>query len=97
MEGWIPVVIYSAAIFLIFYFLLILPRKRQDKKHRQMLDSLERGDEVVTIGGIHGKVHQLQGEVLLIEVAKDVVMTFSKLGIAYKVDPGLEKQGTPDR
>ena len=73
MEGWIPVVIYSAAIFLIFYFLLILPRKRQDKKHRQMLDSLERGDEVVTIGGIHGKVHQLQGEVLLIEVAKDVV------------------------
>lgn len=47
-------------IFVIFYFLLIRPQQKRMKEHRAMLDALRRGDQVVTAGGIVGKVSKVQ-------------------------------------
>ncbi len=58
-----------AAIFLIFYFLLIRPQQRRQKEQEQMLKSVERGDSVVTSGGVHGKVTGVTDDILTIEIA----------------------------
>jgi preprotein translocase subunit YajC len=56
-------------IFLIFYFLLIRPQQRQQKEREAMLKALERGDEVVTSGGVHGVITGIADEVLTVEIA----------------------------
>ena len=58
------------AIFLIFYFLVIRPQQRQQKEREDYLRTAARGDEVVTQGGLHGKVASVDGEVLEVEVAR---------------------------
>ncbi|MDJ0787865.1 MAG: preprotein translocase subunit YajC [Myxococcota bacterium] len=58
-----------AAIFLIFYFLLIRPQQKQQKEHEEMRSSVSRGDKVVTTGGIHGTVTGAEGEVVTLEIA----------------------------
>ena len=57
------------AIFLIFYLLLIRPQQRRQKEHERMLTAIERGDQVVTAGGIHGKVTGVTDDVLTVEIA----------------------------
>lgn len=58
-----------AAIFLIFYFLLIRPQQRQQREHRKMLESIEKGDRVVSSGGLHGVVTGTSDDVLTLEIA----------------------------
>ncbi len=57
------------AIFGIFYFLLIRPQQRKQKAHDAMLKSVEKGDTVVTSGGLHGKVTGVTQDVLTLEIA----------------------------
>jgi preprotein translocase subunit YajC len=61
--------VMMGAIFLIFYFLLIRPQQRRQKEHEQTLKSIEKGDSVVTSGGIHGKVTGTTDDVLTLEIA----------------------------
>ena len=59
-------------IFVIFYFLLIRPQQKRAKEHRQMVDNLRRGDQVVTGGGILGKVTRVKdGEEIEVEIAEN--------------------------
>lgn len=58
------------AIFLIFYFLVIRPQQKQQKDREAFLQTAAKGDEVVTQGGVHGKVLAVDGEVLEVEVAR---------------------------
>ncbi len=56
-------------IFFIFYFLLIRPQQKRQKEHDAMLESIEKGDSVVTMGGLHGKVTGVTDDVLTLEIA----------------------------
>ncbi|MBJ22342.1 MAG: preprotein translocase subunit YajC [bacterium] len=58
------------AIFLIFYMLVIRPQQKQQKEREAFLATAAKGDEVVTQGGIHGKVMAVDGETLEVEVAR---------------------------
>ncbi len=58
-----------AAIFLIFYFLLIRPQQKQQKDHKKMLESIEKGDRVVSSGGLHGVVTGTTDDVLTLEIS----------------------------
>lgn len=58
------------AIFLIFYFLVIRPQQKQQKEREKFLHTAAKGDDVVTQGGIHGKVVAVDGDVLEVEVAR---------------------------
>lgn len=62
--------IMMGAIFLIFYFLVIRPQQRQQRAREAFLQTAARGDDVVTQGGIHGKVTAVEGDVLEVEVAR---------------------------
>jgi len=71
-------------IFIIFYLLLILPQQKRQKQHKKMIEALKKGDEVVTMGGIHGVIVQMgeQTVVLRIDKEKDVKVTLNKNAIA---------------
>ncbi len=71
-------------IILIFYFLLIVPQQRKQKSQRELWEGLKKGDKVVTVGGIHGVISQVEGDEVLLEVAKDVRIKISKTAVASK-------------
>jgi len=77
-QGMIPLVF----MFAIFYFLLIRPQQKKAKEHRALLDSLKKGDQVVTAGGMHGKVTSLDDQTVTLEVAPGVNVKFNKGFIA---------------
>ncbi len=59
-------------IFVVFYFLLIRPQQQRVKKHREMVESLRRGDEVVTSGGLIGKITRVADNELTVELSQGV-------------------------
>ena len=69
-------------IFVIFYFLLILPQQRKIKKHRDFLKELEKGKTVVTSSGIHGKITGLTDNIVTVEIAPNVKIKVSRDQIA---------------
>jgi preprotein translocase subunit YajC len=71
-------------IFIVFYFLLIMPQQKKAKQHKQMLDNIEKGDDVITSGGIHGKVVGVSDQVLTLDVGDKVKIKVSKEFIAQK-------------
>lgn len=71
-------------IIAIFYFLLIRPQQQRQKTQQELWRSLKKGDRVVTIGGIHGVVAQVDEDEVVVEVAKDVRIRFSRTAIASK-------------
>ncbi len=68
--GDMSFLLMMGAIFLIFYFLVIRPQQKQQKEREAFLQTAAKGDEVVTQGGIHGKVVGVDGDVLEVEVAR---------------------------
>lgn len=66
----------------VFYFLLIRPNKKKQKKQQEMLDSIKEGTEVLTIGGIKGTVVSVLGDYVEIRVDKGVKLTFRKSAIS---------------
>lgn len=71
-------------IFIVFYFLLILPQKKKAQEHKQMLESIQKGDDVITTGGIHGKVVGIADNVLTLDVGDKVKIKVSREYIAQK-------------
>ncbi len=69
-------------IMVIFYFLLIRPQQKKLKEHRGMVDSLGKGDQVITGGGIHGKVASVKDDTLKIEIADGVTVTVQRDTVA---------------
>lgn len=75
-------IILMAAIFAIFYFLLIRPQQKRQKAVKDMLNNLGHGDLVVTVGGIHGKVTAITDAIVTVEIADKVRVKVSKNHIA---------------
>ena len=74
------------AIFLIFYFLVIRPQQKRAKEHRNMLGAIKRGDQVITNGGIIGRVARIEGDgILLVEIAPNVKVKCQQSMIANLV------------
>ncbi|MFN8771321.1 MAG: preprotein translocase subunit YajC [Neisseriaceae bacterium] len=75
-------------IFVLFWFLLIRPQQKKSKLHNQMISELQKGDEVVTNGGIVGRISKIEEQFILLEVANNVVITIQRNTIAGKVEKG---------
>ena len=78
LAGFLPLIF----IFVIFYFLLIRPQQKRTKEHQKTLDNLQRGDQVITSGGIHGTVANIRGTEVDIKIAEDLRVVFSKEAIS---------------
>lgn len=68
-------------IFVVFYFLLIRPQTKRQKAVQEMQNSLERGDYVVTIGGLHGVVHQIEDLYVTVK-CDNALLKFNRSAIA---------------
>ncbi len=77
--GMIVTVAVWAAVF---YFLLIRPNKKKQKKHQEMMEALHAGTQVITAGGIKGEVVSLTDEFVIIKVDNGVKLTIKKSSIA---------------
>lgn len=69
-------------MFAIFYFLLIRPQQKKAKEHKALLESMKKGDNVITAGGVHGKVTAVENELVTLEVANNVNIKITKSYIA---------------
>lgn len=69
-------------IFGIFYFLLIAPMRKRQKALQEMIGALKKGDKVVTTGGLHGEVHALEEETLILKIAENVRVKVARSAIA---------------
>jgi preprotein translocase subunit YajC len=76
--GFMPFIL----IMVVFYFLMIRPQQKRQKEHEALLASIQRGDDVVTNGGLMGKVTGVTDEALTVEIAKDVKIKVQRSGIA---------------
>lgn len=65
-------------IFAIFYFLLIRPQQKKAKEHTKALETMKTGDEVITNGGIFGKVSKVDNDRVIVEIADKVKVTVAK-------------------
>ena len=69
----------------IFYLLVILPQSRAEKRHREMLQSLKKGDRVVTVGGLMGEITRVEEKTVNLRVARDVVVKVEKSAVKAKL------------
>jgi preprotein translocase subunit YajC len=79
-----------AAIFFVFYFLVIAPANKQKRKTQQMLNSLKKGDRVVTSGGIYGTVQGVEAEVVHLKIAENVKVKVARSAISNVVTETTE-------
>jgi preprotein translocase subunit YajC len=79
------------AIFVVFYFLLIRPQQKKAKEARAMLDALQKGDEIVTAGGVLGKISKLGDQYLTVEIASGIEIMVQRGAVAQLLPKGTIK------
>ena len=90
----LPPEIFLIAMFVLMYFLLIRPQQKRAKDHKNLLKALKKGDEVVTNGGVIGKITAVDESFAEIEVSSGVAMKIQKQGINQKMPKGSLKPMT---
>jgi preprotein translocase subunit YajC len=75
-------------LVVVFYFLLIRPQMKRNKEHRNMIASLSKGDEVITGGGLAGRINELGEHFVSVEIAENVIIKVQKQSIASVLPKG---------
>ncbi len=75
-------------LFVVFYFLLIRPQQKKAKEHGEMLKRIQKGDNVITSGGIHGRVTSVAEDAVTVEIAENVRVKVSKEAITARKPQG---------
>jgi len=78
-------------LFVVFYFLMIRPQMKRQKEHRNMVATLSKGDEVVTNGGIAGKVDEVGESFITVEIAPNVKIKLQKGAVQQVLPKGTLK------
>jgi len=78
----------------VFYFMLIRPQQRRSRSQRSLMDSLSVGDDVITIGGMHGTITEIDDDSILLEVAPEIEIRFIRSAISRKAPHMEELQGS---
>ncbi len=87
LVGILPMVL----IFVVFYFLLIRPQQKRAKEHRGMVASLEKGNEVVTNGGVLGKITDVDDSFVTLQIAAEVSVKVQRPAISQMMPKGTVK------
>jgi preprotein translocase subunit YajC len=81
-EGGIMSFLPLILIIVVFYFFMIRPQLKKQKEQRKFRESLAKGDKVVTIGGIHGKILEVKANTVIVEIAQGMKITVEKSAIS---------------
>ena len=86
MQNGIMQFIPLIALFAIFYFLIIRPQQKAQKEHAQMLESLKKGDKIVTNGGLIAEVVKPEEDFIKIKLNDDTIVKLERSYVAKKID-----------
>jgi preprotein translocase subunit YajC len=84
--------IMMGLMVLIFYFFMIRPQQKKAKDQKKFIEDIQKGDNVVTIGGAHGRVAELEGDTFILEVEKGGRIRFNKSAIALDATKAAYKK-----
>lgn len=76
----------------VFYMLLIRPQRKRSQERDEMVSALQRGEEVITIGGVHGVIKRMTEDTVVLEVDKGVRITFAKSAISKRLTQPEEEE-----
>lgn len=76
--------VFFGAIILVFYFFMIRPQQKKAKDQKKFIEEIKKGDYIVTIGGAHGYVAEMEGDTFLLEVEKGGRIRFNKSAISLE-------------
>ena len=88
----ITALLFPLGLIFLFYFFLIRPQSKRAKEHRSMVEALSKGDEVVTQGGILGKITNVGENFVSLEIADNMVITIQKASIGALMPKGTIKE-----
>lgn len=71
---FVPIIL----MFVIFYFLLIRPQQKRQREVREMQSALQKGDDIITIGGLHGTIHAIDEETVILVTADGTKLTYDR-------------------
>lgn len=89
--GGLSPMLFMGLMLLVFYFFLIRPQSKRAKEQRDLLNSLSKGDEVVTSGGIMGRISKISDEILELAVAEGVAVKVQKQAVTSVLPKGTLK------
>ena len=84
-------ILFIVLMFVIIYFLMIRPQMKRAKEHRSMLDALQKGDEVITAGGVLGRVSKMGDAYVTIEIAPNTEVSVQKAAVQTVLPKGTLK------
>lgn len=93
--GGLSGILMIVAMIVVFYFFMIRPQSKKQKEIRKAREAMAKGDKVVTAGGIHGRIQQIQDNVLMIEVAPGVSIKVDKNSVypaGQQPEPAAKEQ-----
>ncbi len=79
-------------LLLIMYFMMIRPQQKKQKQHQAMMGALEKGDEVMTTGGIVGRIAKIHDQFVVLNISEGVEIKFQKASIAQTLPKGTIKE-----
>ena len=82
--GWVTILPFIL-IFAIFYFMMIIPQRQQKKKHDELMKNLNKGNKVITSGGIHGTIIKVEETTVTLQVSQKAEITVEKSAIAHTI------------
>ncbi|PIE44307.1 MAG: preprotein translocase subunit YajC [Gammaproteobacteria bacterium] len=84
--------LFFGGFILIFYFLMWRPQAKRAKEHKELMASLSKGDEVVTNGGVAGKITRVKDDFIVIEVADNVEIKVQRVAVSAALPKGTLKE-----
>jgi preprotein translocase subunit YajC len=85
--GFLPIIL----MFVLLYFLLLRPQMKQQKKHREIVEALQKGDEVLTSGGVVGKITKVGDSYITLEIADNTEVVVQKTAVQLPLPKGTIK------
>jgi preprotein translocase subunit YajC len=90
-QGGLSSLVFLIVIFAIFYFMLIRPQAKRQKEHKKMVEALAKGDEVVTNGGVLGKITEVSDNFVQLEITEGVQIKVQRQAVAQLMPKGTIK------
>lgn len=94
-KGFDPsLLVTMGAAFLVMYFFMIRPQQKKQNDQKKFLTALKKGDNVVTIGGLHGKIHEIDELTLILEVDRGMRLKFDRSAISLEGSKRVQSEVT---
>jgi preprotein translocase subunit YajC len=84
-------ILLIVGMFVLMYFMIIRPQRKRQKEHQSLIEGVSKGDEVLTTGGILGKVTKVEGDFIMLEVSNNLELKFQKMSLHAVLPKGTIK------